>query len=94
MKENFNYKLIDGVFNPSEAQQIMMDLINTKINYHSLDSFSNHIRFNTEITSSKIRIDELNETAESIKNLIELAEQNNMQLKLNSDISIEFIKKQ
>ena len=92
MKENFNYKLIDGVFSPLEAQKVLMDLINTKINYHGLDSFSNHIRFNTEISSSKYRIEELKKTAESIKELIELAEQNNIQLKVNSMISIEFIR--
>jgi len=86
-----NFKLINGVFNPSEAQKVLMDLINTKIKYHSLDSFSNHIRFNTDISSSKNRIEELNKMAESIKKLIEIAEQNNIQLQLTSDISIEFI---
>lgn len=89
MKSNF--KLINGVFNPSEAQKVVLDLINTKIKYHSLDSFSNHIRFNTDISSSKSRIEELNEMAESIKKLIEIAEQNNVQLQVNSEISIEFI---
>lgn len=90
MEENF--KLINGVFNPSEAQKILMDLLNTKINFHSLDSFSNHIRFNTDISSSINRIEELKKTVDSIKELIELAEQNKMQLKMNSEISIELIK--
>ena len=91
MKANYNYKLIDGVFHPSEAQKILMDLINTKINYHNLDSFSNHIRFNADISSSKNRIEELQKSSESIIELIELAQKNNLQLKLNSEISIEFI---
>lgn len=91
MNSKYNYKLLDGVFHPSEAQKILMDLINSKINYHNLDSFSNHIRFNTEISNSKNRIEELKTTSESIKELIELAQKNNTQLKLNSIISIEFV---
>lgn len=91
MDENHNYTLINGIFQPTEAKKILMDLINTKINYHNLDSFSNHIRFNTDISSSKNRIDELKKTSESIKELIELAQKQNMKLKLNSEISIEFI---
>lgn len=91
MEATYNYKLIEGVFKPSEAQRMLLDLINAKINYHNLDSFSNHIRFNTEFSSSKIRIEELAKTSESIKELIELANNNNMQLIIKSEITIELI---
>ena len=90
MKENFNFKLVNGVFDPSEAKKILMDLINTKINYHSLEAFRNHIRFNTEISSSEKRIEELKKTRESIQEIIELAEKNNMKLEVKSEIFIEF----
>ena len=86
-----NYKLIDGVFQPSEAKKVLLDLLNTKISYHKLDDFSNHIRFNKELTNSKNRIEELLKTSNAIKEIIELANQNGMQLKIKSEITIELI---
>ena len=91
MNSNYNYKLIDGIFQPSEAKKVLLDLLNTKISYHKLDDFSNHIRFNTEISNSKNRIEELLKTSNAIKEIIELANQNGKQLKINSEIIIELI---
>lgn len=91
MKANYNYKLIDGVFSPCEAKKMLLDLINTKINYHNLDDFSNHIRFNASLTYSENRTEQLSHTRESIKQLIELANNSNMKLKISSEIAIELI---
>ena len=91
MKANYNYKLIDGEFSPSEAKKILMDLINTKINYHNLDGFSNHIRFNAAISHHENRVEQLSQTRESIKILTELAANYNLKLKISSEIIIELI---
>ena len=88
MKTEQEFKLIEGVFQPDEAQKLLMEMINTKINFHNLDAFSNHIRFNTSMSNSKLRVHELNETAEKIKILIEYAYKNNLKLEINSNISI------
>ncbi|MBC7525599.1 MAG: hypothetical protein H7239_14335 [Flavobacterium sp.] len=91
MKKKINYNLIEGIFSPTQAQKILLDLINAKISYHKLEDFSNHIRFNIELSNSEKRIEQLSETSNSIKDLIELAKNNNMELKINSNISIELI---
>lgn len=92
METNHNYKLIEGIFNPSEAKKVLLDIINAKINYHNLDAFSNHIRFDAGILNSKSRVEELTKTRETIKALIEVADKNNMQLQINSQITITLIK--
>ena len=88
MKSDQEFKLIEGVFQPDEAQKLLMEMINTKINFHNLDAFSNHIRFNTSISNSKARVNELNKTAEKLKFLIEYAKENNLELEIKSNISI------
>lgn len=88
MKSDQEFKLIEGVFQPEEAQKLLMEMINTKINFHNLDAFSNHIRFNTSISNSNARVNELNETAEKLKLLMEYARDHNLELEIKSIISI------
>lgn len=90
MKNEQVFKLIDGVFTPEEAGKVLTALINSKINYHNLEDFSNHIRFNNDISQSKKRVVELNEAKEKIKNLLEVAEVNGVNLVVNSTIEISF----
>jgi hypothetical protein len=92
MENSNQFKLIDGIFMPEEAQKIILELINTKINYHKLDDFSNHIRFNNDPAFSKGRVAELMDTSQSVKELIEFAMKNQLQLKINSEITIELVK--
>lgn len=84
------YQLIDNTFSPAEAEKVLIKLINSKINYHNLEDFSNHIRFNNDPIHSKKRIQELNETKEKIKELIAIAEQKGVNLIVNSTIEISF----
>jgi len=88
MKTEQEFKLIEGVFQPDEAQKLLMEMINTKINFHNLDAFSNHIRFNTSMSNSKLRVNELNESADKIKDLVHYAKENNLELEIKSNISI------
>lgn len=84
------FKLIDGVFTPEEAAKVLTTLINSKIDYHNLEDFSNHIRFNKDLAHSKKRVVELTEAKETIKNLLEAATANGLNLVLKSTIEISF----
>lgn len=88
MKE---YKLIDGEFSPDDAKKVLLSILNSKINFHNLLSFSNHIRFNNDINTSKNRIEELNNTKTAIIELIDKATKDNLSLKIKSNITIELI---
>ena len=58
MENGFQFQSIDGEFTPAGAAKVLFPLINNKINYHSLESFSNEIRFEKDATNSKKRISE------------------------------------
>ena len=85
------YKLVNGEFSAQEAQKVIMSLINSKINYHNLVSFSDFVRFNTKAEKSKTRVDELIKTRDDLLELLKKADQNNQNLKIKSFISIELI---
>ena len=87
-----NFKLIDGVFSAEEAQRILMSLINNKIDFHSLFAFSDHIRFNNDVNSSKRRIDELTKTREEIVAITRKANEEGYHFAIKSTIELELVK--
>jgi hypothetical protein len=91
MNDLKNFKLIDGTFEPKEALRVLNGVINAKINYHNLDSFSNHIRFDDAISNSKKRIDQLENTLVDVKEIIDFAERKGIKLKINSTINVDFV---
>ena len=80
MENNLNYKLIDGTFSVEEAEKILTTLFNYKIDYHNREDFSNYVRFNENIRSSKNRIEELKNTQQQIQKMMN--EIKNLDLKL------------
>lgn len=46
------FSLIDGTFTVKEAREIIVTLLETKIQYHNRESFSNEIRFGKTHSSS------------------------------------------
>jgi hypothetical protein len=88
MEKEYQFKLIEGQFAPSEAGKVLFSLINSKINYHNLEIFSNQIRFDEENPHSKIRIKSLSDAAEYIKELIKEGSLKDMDLKIDGAIQI------
>lgn len=91
MKKQQTFKLIDGEFEPSEAKSILFTLVNSKINFHSLESFGITIRNNGDTSVHKKRIEELTQTNSEIHKLIDFASKNNKILKINGLIEIELM---
>jgi hypothetical protein len=83
-------KLIDGVFSPSEANSLLISLIDNKINYHKIDDFSYHIRTDRHPHHSKERVTELLETKAQLTSWMNLAKQQSGKLTIKGTISIEF----
>ena len=92
MKNNKKHKLIDGTFSAEDADRVLTTLLNYKIDYHNREDFSNHIRFNKDIEHSKKRIQELTETKEQIKELIQNSKSEDIKFVIKSNISIELEK--
>ena len=86
------FKLIDGVFSAEEAINILTALFNYKIDYHSREDFSNHVRFNKDISHSKNRILGLSEAKKAMRKMIENSKSSNGNLVINSIITIRLEK--
>ncbi|MDC6365444.1 MULTISPECIES: hypothetical protein [Flavobacteriaceae] len=83
-----SFLLIEGVFSPSEAADVLLSLLNDKIKFHSVQLLhlndSNHI----DISNSKNRIQELKSAKEKITNIILNARDQGSNLKIHSTIEI------
>lgn len=92
MKNETVFKLINGVFSQEEATNVLTALFDYKIDYHIKEDFSNHIRFNQDITHSEKRIQELKEAKQTIKKMIEHLKPDTTKLVIKSNIIISFEK--
>ncbi len=92
MENETEFKLIDGIFSHEEAKNILTALFNYKIDYHNREDFSNHIRFNKDISHSKKRIQELLESKEVVLKMIENLKSTTANLAMKSFISISLEK--
>ncbi len=92
MKAKQPIKFIEGKFSPEEAKEVLVDLLNHKINFHSLKNFSSEERFGKPVEGSQKRIEELKESREKIIVLIKQAVDKNTNLRIESYINIAFEK--
>ncbi len=88
MNNTTHLKLIDGEFLPNDAQEILMNILTSKLNFHKLKNFSSNERygFNDEIAQK--RIPELTSDIAKLKELLKEARATNVILKISSEITI------
>lgn len=91
MNKQHDYKFIEGDFSVEEAKMLLMSLINSKVNFHNLNSFSDYARFNKDIEKTNKRISELNVTQDEILKMMEEADSKGKKINIKSTISIELI---
>ncbi len=94
MELKHTFKLLDGEFDSSEARNILFTLVNSKINFHSMQSFGITIRTSGDTSFHENRIKELVQTNVDIKKVMDYATENNVRLKINGSIEIELINEQ
>jgi hypothetical protein len=88
MDTTSTFTLINGSFTVEQAEQVLIALVNYKIDFHNREDFSNHIRFNNNLENSKKRIIELQETKVNLKNLLKELKVNNKNLVIKSTITV------
>jgi hypothetical protein len=91
MEQPSSFKLVDGVFTASEAEEVINALISSKINYHSMQDLRNYEQSGTDIAHSKKRIDALKEMKLSIKKVLDLAEEKGLKVKMDGLIDITIL---
>ncbi len=93
MDTNHKINLIDTIFTPSEANDVLINIIRNKINFHNLEIFSLEERNGENIERSKKRLQELKESNRKLIEIIQFAENNDKKLKVFSSIDIEITDK-
>lgn len=85
-----DFKLIDGTFIASDAMDILLNMVNHKIQYHDLQVFKMMERFEKEGVELHIeRLTELKEMREELKLYIETMGDLNCKFRVNTTISLE-----
>jgi hypothetical protein len=82
-------QLIAGTFDPADAKDILVALINSKINFHHLKNFSSEERFGEPCTSSKERIEQLKEARQMVIDILQAAADNDDKVIIDSVIKIK-----
>lgn len=83
-----NLKLIDGKFSPSETKEILLNMVNSKIRFHTVKDFGTEIRTGESGLRSHERISELKEIKHKIITLMEKAEKENMEVEVYATITV------
>ena len=91
MKTNQRFQLIDGTFIPSEAGKVLLSLVKSKIDYHSLEQFSNEVRFGGDVANSEKRLEKLRNVEVALKELLALAGEEKQDLKIDAWIEVSFV---
>lgn len=88
--EKKEFQLIDSVFTPDEANSLLASLIANKINYHKIDDFSNHIRYDRDSGHSRKRIEELQKTKEELTEFTREAKRKGVHVVVTSRVYLEY----
>ena len=89
MKKNEKLSFIEGIFDPKDAEEILISILSSKIQFHQMRTFSSLERFGKEDENSLNRISELKKSINKLHQLITKAEQSNKQLVITSHINIQ-----
>jgi len=87
MKHIYSVDLINSYFSKQEAKELILSLINYKIDLHSNKLFSNQVKYGVEDEESKYRLDLLSISRDQIKEFLNHSEDTHF--KLTADIKIE-----
>lgn len=86
--QNQNLILMNGIFNPKDALDILMNAYSNKIQFHEMKNFSSIVKEGKEDESALLRIDELKQCKEAILKIISDAEFNNCSIEIFTEVQI------
>lgn len=88
MESNLKLSLINGIYSPEEAKEILMNVFASKIQFHELKNLRSIVNNDAEDPSSVLRVRQLRQAIEEFNLLLKQAEENNLELSINSSIEI------
>ncbi len=87
MKNIYEIDLVNSLFSKEEATELILGLIDYKIDVHSRKIFSNQVKFGEVDEDSKYRLEKLTASREAIKELLNGTSSSHF--KLSAQLKIE-----
>lgn len=88
MHPTHRHQLVDGTFTPAEAAQVLLSLVKSKIDFHTLEKASNEERFGRDTAHSERRLEELRRLQETLRLACQDAAEAGQQLRVSGVIEI------
>lgn len=88
MKKTETVDLIKGTFTPQEAREILLHLLDSKINFHNMKSWSFRERFGKPNADSEEKLKHLKESRKTVETLIAKSVTEEKTLTISSIIEI------
>ena len=92
METNLKLSLINGVYSSEEAKEILMNVFASKIQFHELKNLRSIVTRDTEDEISTLRVRQLKLAVDQFNELLKQAEENNLELAIQSSIQISLRK--
>ncbi len=91
MKKTKIIDLVKGTFTPSEAREIIFQLLDSKINFHNLKNLSSRERFGRTDVDSEQRLEQLKQSRKEAGALIlsSTAEEKSVTIKSTIELTVE-----
>lgn len=93
MKQMEDFELIEGEFSPKEAKELLLNLLGSKIQFHTNKNFSTEICTGEPEKRSLEKITALRSIRERMTALLEEAQQKNLSIEVRSSVKIYFSNK-
>lgn len=88
MKKTETIELIKGTFTLDEAREVLLELLNSKINFHNMKNWSSRERFGKPDAYSEQRLEYLMESRKKVQTLLSKSFDEEKSVTINSIIEI------
>ena len=88
MKKTETIELIKGTFTPDHAREILLQLLDSKINFHNLKNWSSRERLGKPDAYSEQRLGHLKESRKKVQALVSKSIDEEKTVTINSTIEI------
>lgn len=85
-----HFKLVEGTFKKDDARRILLSLINSKINFHSLEAFRRRETGTENSFVSENRLKELLDTKQKIMDWVDPLPDAHTQISIKGNLEVRF----
>jgi hypothetical protein len=87
------FKLIDGIFTPKEASEILLNLYISKLKFHQMKQFSAQERLGEDDVLAIHKIQQLQLAIDKIKEVLQAAQAAKQEIVIESNVSLHLTNK-